>query len=53
MAGKSTSINGFNDQTISTGHVVIDLVDACKPGSVRYDVVKEGATDQVSQLKFV
>ena len=47
QAGKKTSVERFNDQNLSTGKVIIDLVDACKPGSVRYENVTEGATDQV------
>ena len=50
MAGKKTSITSFNDSSISRGHVVIDLVDACKPGSVKYENVKEGATEKVGLL---
>jgi len=45
-AGKSSHITGFNDQTISDGVVVIDLVDAIKRGSVNYDMVKKGQTEQ-------
>jgi len=28
--------------------VIIDLVDACKPGCIKYDNVKTGATDEAS-----
>lgn len=44
-AGKTRKITGFNDPTISTGKVVIDLIDACKPGCVNYDMVKNGDDD--------
>jgi len=44
-ADKSTRINGFNDPRISDGIVVIDLVDACKPGSIDYDLVKSPSSD--------
>ena len=46
-AGKTSHITGFNDQTISDGVVVIDLVDSIKRGSVNYDMVKKGSTEQV------
>ena len=46
-AGKKTSISGFNDPTIASGRVVIDLVDAIKPGSIKYDLVKDGETEEV------
>jgi len=47
-AEKSSRISGFNDPTISNGLVVIDLVDACKPGSINYDLVcSPDANDQV------
>jgi len=48
-AEKSSRISGFSDPTISNGLVVIDLVDACKPGSIDYDLVKHPtADDQVT-----
>lgn len=46
-AGKSSSITGFNDSNISNGRVVLDLVDAIKPGSVKVDLVKTGHSEQV------
>ncbi|EZA48397.1 Plastin-3 [Ooceraea biroi] len=49
-AGKTSSIKGFQDYAISDGKVVIDLIDAIKPGSVNYDLVKEGGTEQVRNL---
>ncbi|ESO12477.1 hypothetical protein HELRODRAFT_105374 [Helobdella robusta] len=45
-AGKSRRITGFNDPTISSGRVVLDLVDACKPGSINYDLVKQGDSEE-------
>ena len=47
-AGKTSRITGFNDQSISDGVVVIDLVDSIKRGSVNYDMVKKASTEQVS-----
>lgn len=51
-ADKSTRINGFNDPRISDGLVVIDLVDACKPGSIDYDLVMSPSSDdQAAKLE--
>ena len=46
-AGKQSSITGFNDQAISNGKVVLDLVDAVKPNSVDYKLVRQGNSEQV------
>ena len=46
--GKKSQLSGFNDPNISTSHVIIDLVDCLKPGSIKYDHVKDGDTDEVS-----
>ena len=46
-AGKDWTISGFSDPIISNGRVIIDLIDAIKPGSVKYDVVKAGLNDEV------
>lgn len=51
-AGKTSSIKGFTDYAISDAKVVIDLIDAIKPGTVNYDLVKEGGTDQVRRIDF-
>ncbi|XP_031366065.1 plastin-2 [Apis dorsata] len=45
-AGKASGIKGFQDSSIADGKVVIDLIDAIKPGSVNYDLVKEGGTEE-------
>jgi len=51
---KKSKITGFNDQTISDGKVIIDLVDCIKPGCINYDMVKAGNTDQerIDNAKF-
>lgn len=49
-AGKKTRITGFNDPSIADSRAVIDLVDACKKGSVNYDLVKPGHLQQVRNL---
>lgn len=46
-AGKTSSIRNFQDSKIGDGKVVIDLVDSIKPGSVNYDNIKEGGTEEV------
>lgn len=45
-ASKSGRISGFNDPGIADGKIIIDLVDAVRPGSVNYSVVKSGKTDE-------
>ncbi|KAL0125085.1 hypothetical protein PUN28_004317 [Cardiocondyla obscurior] len=44
-AGKTSVLKTFQDQALSDGKVVLDLIDAIKPGSVNYDLVKEGEND--------
>ena len=51
-AEKSTRINSFNDPRISDGLVVIDLVDACKPGSINYELVKSPAPDDEARIIY-
>lgn len=46
VSGKSRQIRAFNDQTISTGLPVIDLVDSIKTGSVNYAQVLPGETSE-------
>merc|ERR1719266_2981362 len=45
-AGKACTIRGFQDPTIASGKPLIDLIDAIKPGSINYDLVKEGAEEE-------
>lgn len=40
-ANKSSVLRGFQDQALSDGRIVIDLIDSIKPGTINYDVVKE------------
>lgn len=47
-AGKKSSLKNFQDSSISDAKVVIDLIDAIKPGSINYDLVKPGSTEEVS-----
>jgi plastin-3 len=38
------------DSSIADAKVVIDLIDAIKPGAINYELVKEGGSDEVSRL---
>jgi len=44
---KDCKISGFSDPVISRGRVIIELIEAIKPGSVKYGVVKAGDDDEV------
>ena len=46
-AEKGTSIKNFQDPTIATGRVIIDLIDAIKPGVINYENVRQGGTPEV------
>lgn len=46
-AAKTSSLRSFQDSTVANGKVVIDLVDSIKPGSINYDLVKNGDTEEV------
>lgn len=47
-AGKSSSIRGFQDPVVADAKVVIDLIDAIKPGAINYDLVKSSGSEEVS-----
>ena len=47
-AGKSSRITNFQDFSISSSLPVLDLVDAIKPGTVKYDMVSKGSSEEVS-----
>ena len=46
-AGKSSSIHSFKDPSIATSLPVLDLIDAIKPGAVKYDLVNSGDSEEV------
>lgn len=52
--GKQTSIRSFQDPTIQDAKVVLDLIDAIKPGIIDYSVVKETGTphDNLDNAKY-
>jgi len=45
-AQKNSSLKSFQDSSIADAKVVIDLIDAIKPGTINYELVKEGGTDE-------
>jgi len=53
-AGKNSKISGFQDSGISSGVPLIDLIDAIKPGSINYDLVKspDSTEDKIANAKF-
>merc|ERR1712136_184299 len=44
--GKSSRISSFKDKSISTSHVVLDLIDSIQPGVVNFDLVSPGDTEE-------
>jgi len=45
-ARKTSSLKSFQDPSIADARVVIDLIDAIKPGAINYELVKEGGNDE-------
>ncbi|TMW49126.1 hypothetical protein DOY81_005809 [Sarcophaga bullata] len=45
-AGKQSTLKNFNDPAIADAKIVIDLIDALKSGSINYDLVKTGGTEE-------
>lgn len=43
---KKASIRGFQDPVISNARVVLDLIDAIKPGTINYELVKTGGLEE-------
>lgn len=52
-ANKPSTLKGFQDHALSDGRIVIDLIDAIKPGTINYDVVKEGGDAEVFFFKNI
>jgi len=52
-AGKSGRFSSFSDPALSDGRIVIDLIDACRPGVIKYDLVKDAFTDEVRNTFIV
>ncbi|XP_037938775.1 plastin-3 isoform X2 [Teleopsis dalmanni] len=53
-AGKQSSLKNFNDPAIADGKIVIDLIDSIKEGSINYDLVRTGGTedDNLANAKY-
>ncbi|KAK9498028.1 hypothetical protein O3M35_003913 [Rhynocoris fuscipes] len=51
---KKSSLKSFQDPTISDAKVVIDLIDAIKPGTINYELVKDGETveEKLANAKY-
>lgn len=52
-AGKASRIKNFQDSSIRQAVVIIDLIDAIKPGIVNYDLVKTDGAEEVSSPKWI
>lgn len=52
--GKESRVRNFKDSSISSSRVVLDLIDSISPGSIDYNVVTEGETeeDKYSNAKY-
>jgi len=50
-AGKKSSISGFKDSSISTAIPVIDLVDAVKKDSIKYDLVLQAPSSTEEKMR--
>lgn len=48
-AQKTTSIKSFQDSSISNAKVVLDLIDAIKPGSINYELVSDETEYEVNK----
>lgn len=46
-AKKTSSLKNFQDSSIADAKVVIDLIDAIKPGAINYDLVRSSGTPEV------
>lgn len=49
-AGKGTSMDSFKDKTLSSSLFIIDLLFACQPDSVNYDLVTPGQSDEEKMM---
>ena len=46
-AGKKSGIRSFQDSSVSNAAVIVDLVDAIKPGTINYDLMRMDGGDEV------
>ncbi|XP_047235703.1 plastin-3-like [Girardinichthys multiradiatus] len=49
-AGKSTKISSFKDKEISSSLAVLELIDAIRPGSVNFELVKTRSLSEEDKL---
>lgn len=50
-ANKTTFLNSFQDQALNDSMVICDLIDAIKPGSIQYNLLKTTGTPEVCIYK--
>ncbi len=46
-ANKTTFLTTFQDQSLSDSMLICDLIDAIKPGSIQYNLLKTTGTPDV------
>ncbi|XP_063220172.1 plastin-1 [Bacillus rossius redtenbacheri] len=53
-ANKKSSLKSFQDPSIADARVVIDLIDAIRPGTINYDLIKDGGSeeDNIANAKY-
>lgn len=49
-AGKSTRMENFKDKTLSDSLFIMDLLWACQPDSVNWDLVTPGKSDEEKMM---
>ncbi len=49
---KKTFLTNFNDQSLSDSMLICDLIDAIKPGSIQYNLLKTSGTAEVFYLNL-
>jgi len=49
-SGKSTRMDNFKDKSLANSLFIMDLLWACQPDSVNYDLVTPGKTDEEKML---
>ncbi len=52
-ANKKTFLTNFQDQSLSDSMLICDLIDAIKPGSIQYNLLKTSGTPEVFIKNFL
>jgi plastin-3 len=52
-ANKKTFLTNFQDQSLSDSMLICDLIDAIKPGSIQYNLLKTSGTAEVNKQIFI